>query len=50
MLGGFTASDPGVVAVPLSGMESVGFEAFELRESDPLELPLVVGEKVTLKV
>jgi hypothetical protein len=50
MLDGFTASDPGVVPVPLSGMESVGLEALELSERVPLELPPAVGSKVTLKV
>lgn len=50
MLDGLTASDPGVVPVPLTGMERVGFEASELRVRAPLELPLAVGAKVTLNV
>ena len=50
MLEGFTASDPGVVPVPLSGMDNVGFEALELRVSVPLELPPAVGAKATLNV
>jgi hypothetical protein len=50
MLEGFTTSDPGVVPVPLSGMDSDGFEALELRVSVPLELPPVVGAKATLNV
>jgi len=50
MLAGLTERDPGVVPVPVSGIPSVGFEALELSERVPLELPLAVGAKVTLKV
>jgi hypothetical protein len=47
---GFTANDPAVVPVPLSGMERVGLEAFEVTESVPLAVPLAAGVKMTLKV
>ena len=50
MAAGVTANDPGVVPVPLSGMERLGLEALELTERLPLELPAVVGAKMMLKV
>ena len=47
---GVMDNDPSAVALPVIGIESVGSEASELTDTLPLELPLAVGAKLTLKV
>ena len=50
ILEGVIDNDPSAVALPVIGIERVGFEASELTDTVPLELPLTVGVKVALKV
>ena len=47
---GFDPSTPGETPLPVSGMVSVGFEAFEVTVTLPVELAAVAGVNVTLKV
>src|SRR5258707_12929745 len=47
---GFDPSAPAVMPVPVSGMLSVGFEAFEVIATLPLTAPAAVGLNNTLNV
>lgn len=49
-LAGLFVSCPGVMPLPVSGIVSVGFEAFEVRVTFPLAAPLDGGAKTTLKL
>ena len=40
----------GVTAVPLNGIDKLGFEAFEVTVAVPGNVPTDVGSKVTVKV
>jgi len=40
----------GVTAVPLNGIDKLGFEAFEVTVAVPGNVPTDVGAKVTVKV
>jgi hypothetical protein len=50
IVAGETASCPGALPDPLSGMDSVGSEALELATMFPVTLPPVSGAKVTANV
>ena len=47
---GAMVSCPGLVPVPDSNTLRVGSEAFDVRVSAPLDVPLKVGAKATVKV
>jgi len=47
---GFDASAPGAVPVPVKGIVSVGFDAFEVMATLPLTAPAAVGANNTLKL
>lgn len=48
-LGGVAVSGPGVVPVPLTGMERFGSDALLVTAIDPLAAPDTVGAKVTVR-
>jgi hypothetical protein len=47
---GFDASAPDAVPVPVNGIVSVGFDAFEVMVTLPLTAPAAVGVNNTLKL